>query len=88
MSDMCFPILGTNIPTAIGRQNIIERMKASLTKPLPDHLQVTGARFAGKTVVLHELVNILSQDKNTYISVLMWDLGHKTPATDEQFLSG
>lgn len=87
MSDMRFPILGTSIPPAIGRRNVIGRMKASLTKPLPDHLQVTGARFAGKTVVLQQLVNILSQDKSTYISVLMWDLGHQTPATDEQFLS-
>lgn len=87
MSDICFPILGTNIPPAIGRHKVLGKMKASLTKLLPDHLQVTGARFSGKTVVLHELVNILSQDKNTYISVLIWDLGHKTPATDEQFLS-
>ncbi|UDQ77941.1 hypothetical protein LJQ72_10475 [Pectobacterium brasiliense] len=86
MSDMNFPILGTNIPPAVGRLDILAKMKASLTKPVPDHIQVIGARFAGKTVVLHELAKILSQTENNYTTVIMWDLGHQTPATDEQFL--
>lgn len=86
MSDMSFPIHGTKIPPAIGRRGILDEMQASLTKPVPDHLQVIGARFAGKTVVLHKLENLLSQTGSNYTSVIMWDLGHQTPATDKQFL--
>jgi hypothetical protein len=49
-------------------------------------LQVVGARFAGKTVFLHELSRRLVSVGAPYTAVLIWDLGHQTPSTDELFM--
>jgi hypothetical protein len=38
----------------LGREATMERMWGALTKATPDHLQMVGPRFAGKTVVLRE----------------------------------
>jgi hypothetical protein len=51
-----FQILGTSVPQMLGRDHIMQRMLSGLTKATPDHLQVVGPRFAGKTVILHELL--------------------------------
>lgn len=86
MSDSRFPILGTAVPPMLGRAAILQRMTGALTKAIPDHLQVVGPRFAGKTVILHELAARLRQDGSTYSAVLVWDLGHQTPGTDALFM--
>lgn len=87
MPDTPFPILGTSVPPMLGRAAILKRMLSALTKPTPDHLQVVGPRFGGKTVLLHEVAAQLQQrvDK-PYTAVLIWDLGHQTPSTDDQFM--
>jgi hypothetical protein len=72
----------------IGRQGILQRMMRALTKPIPDHLQVVGPRFSGKTVILHALVKKLQQTEDFYAAVMFWDLGHQTPGTDELFMQG
>jgi hypothetical protein len=62
-------------------------MLAALTKPNPDHLQMVGPRYSGKTVILHELARRLKPGSGSpYTAVLFWDLGHQTPATDEMFM--
>jgi hypothetical protein len=87
MSDTPFPILGTTVAPMVGRTAILQRMIGALAKPAPDHLQVIGSRFAGKTVLLHALAAHLRQrEENPYTAVLIWDLGHQTPATDQAFL--
>lgn len=86
MPDRVFPILGTSIPPLLGRDAIMQRMLGALTKPMPDHLQVVGSRFAGKTVILHELANQLRDSGAPYTAVMLWDLGHQTPSTDELFM--
>lgn len=86
MPDRKFPILGTHVPSMLGRESIMQRMLAGLTKPTPDHLQVVGARFAGKTVLLNELARSLATAGKPYTAILVWDLGHQTPATDELFM--
>jgi hypothetical protein len=86
MSDSRFAILGTAVPPMLGRAAILQRMTGALTKAIPDHLQVVGPRFAGKTVILHELAARLRQDGSTYSAVLVWDLGHQTPGTDALFM--
>tara|TARA_R110001583_G_scaffold23745_1_gene87244 strand:+ start:12346 stop:13920 length:1575 start_codon:yes stop_codon:yes gene_type:complete len=83
-----FPILGGATPKLIGRSNILNNIRASLSKNVPDHLQVVGARFSGKTVLLSALKSQLEQDNNSpYSAVLLWDLGHRTPQNDQEFLS-
>jgi hypothetical protein len=61
-------------------------MISALTKPTPDHLQVIGARFAGKTVLLTELIRKMVANGEPYTAVVYWDLGHRTPANDGEFL--
>lgn len=86
MPDTQFPILGTAVPPMLGREAILQKMMGALTKATPDHLQVVGPRFAGKTVLLHELTARLRQAGVPYSAVLLWDLGHQTPGTDALFM--
>lgn len=86
MPDTQFPILGTAVPPMLGRGTILQKMMGALTKATPDHLQVVGPRFAGKTVLLHELAARLRQAGSPYSAVLLWDLGHQTPGTDALFM--
>lgn len=88
MPDSRFPIVGTSVPPAIGRVTILQRMVGALTKRIPDHLQVVGPRFAGKTVILNELAAQLQKLGTPYAAVVLWDLGHQTPATDALFMRG
>lgn len=86
MPDSRFPILGTTVPPMLGRAATLKKMLGALTKAIPDHLQVVGSRFAGKTVILHELATRLRQVGAPYSAVVLWDLGHQTPGTDELFM--
>ncbi|WP_431127547.1 hypothetical protein [Variovorax paradoxus] len=85
MPEARFPILGTTVPSMLGRAAVLQKMIAALTKPMPDHLQVVGPRFAGKTVILNALATNLRQ-VSFYTAVVLWDLGHQTPGTDELFM--
>lgn len=86
MPNSRFPILGTTVPPMLGRAAILQKMMGALTKTIPDHLQVVGPRFAGKTVLLHELAARLRQTGSPYTAVVVWDLGHQTPGTDALFM--
>lgn len=86
MPNSRFPILGTTVPPMLGRSAILQKMTGALTKTIPDHLQVVGPRFAGKTVLLHELAARLRQMGSPYTAVVVWDLGHQTPGTDALFM--
>jgi len=88
MSERRFPILGATVPPMLGRAAILRRMTDALTKPTPDHLQVVGPRFAGKTVILHELARRFRNAGAPYSAVVLWDLGHQTPGSDELFMKG
>ena len=70
----------------LGRSAILQKMMGALTKGIPDHLQVVGPRYAGKTVILHELGARLRQTGAPYSAILIWDLGHQTPGTDVLFM--
>ena len=86
MASRRFPILGGVVPPMLGREAILNRILGSLTKPTPDHLQLVGPRFGGKTVILHEVVRRLRKQPGPYTAFVLWDLGHQTPATDDLFL--
>ncbi|WP_284448259.1 hypothetical protein [Pseudoxanthomonas mexicana] len=86
MPDSRFPILGTTVPPMLGRVAILQKMIGSLTKATPDHLQMVGPRFAGKTVVLHELAARLRKMGSPYSAIVLWDLGHQTPRSDGVFM--
>jgi hypothetical protein len=86
MFDRRFPILGGVVPPMLGRQAVMDRLLGALTKGARHHLQVVGPRFAGKTVVLQNLVTTLRQAGSGYGAVVYWDLAHQTPETDDAFM--
>ena len=86
MPDRRFPICSLPAPACVGRDVLLQRMTSALTKPTPDHLQVIGARFGGKTVLLTELLRRLQVAGKPYTAIIRWELGHKTPADDLEFL--
>jgi len=86
MPDGRFPICSAEVPPCIGREALLQRMLGALTKPVPDHLQVIGARFAGKTVLLTEVIRRLEAAEKPYTAFVHWDLGHRTPGNDDEFL--
>jgi len=88
MSDNRFPIRGTTVPPMLGRDEIIEQIMRALTKATPDHIQMVGPVFAGKTVILQELHTRLQKRDTQYSAVVYWDLRHNTPDTDELFMQG
>lgn len=72
----------------IGRSNILDEILTSITKPVPDHIQVVGPRHSGKTVILERLKEIVTSEGSAeYSCVLLWDLGHSTPKNDSEFLN-
>jgi hypothetical protein len=85
MADM-FPILGATIPSMLGRSAIMQRLWGDLTKKTPSHLSVVGPRFAGKTVLMHGLAERMRQTDSPYKAVVIWDLGHQTPDSNDAFL--
>ena len=86
MFDRRFPILGGVVPPMLGRQAVMSRMLGALTKGVRHHLQVVGPRFAGKTVVLKNLVTTLRRAGSEYGAVVYWDLAHQTPETYDAFM--
>lgn len=86
MSNPRFPILGTEIPQMLGREHIMQRLCNNLTKSTPSHISVVGPRFAGKSVLLKALDELMRGEGSPYCAVIFWDLGHQTPRSDEEFM--
>lgn len=79
-----FPLFQPDAPM-LGRKELFANLCGELTKPTPAHLSLVGARYRGKSVILHALVNAMEQS-GAYHRVIYWDLGHNTPQTDAEFL--
>ncbi|MEO5332955.1 MAG: hypothetical protein H7839_13100 [Magnetococcus sp. YQC-5] len=86
MIDPIFPVLGPKIPPMIGRAAIMQRLWSDLTKPSPSHLSVVGPRYAGKSVLLQALAGRMQSEESSYGAVILWDLGHQTPDSDDAFV--
>jgi hypothetical protein len=86
MSELRFPILGTEIPPLLGRAKIMDELWSALTKKTPSHRSLVGAQFSGKSVILKALENRMCKDDSPYDTVIQWDLGHHTPQSDDEFL--
>jgi len=86
MSDARFPILGAEIPPMLGREKFMQRIWSGLTKTTPSDFSIVGPRYAGKSVLLKALEQKISGDGTPYCAVILWDLGHQTPRTDEEFI--
>lgn len=81
-----YQVLGATPVICRGRQRLFEQLNRQLTKPSPDHVQVVGHKFTGKTVFLQSVARTFKAGKPPYISALYWDLGHRTPSSDKEFM--
>jgi hypothetical protein len=86
MSDALFQISGATVPQLVGRKSAMQRLTSSLAKPTPDHLQIVGPRFFGKTILMHALAAKIRSGDSRFKTVALWDLAHNTPATDDDFI--
>lgn len=86
MADLHFPILGTTTPRMIGRKGIMRRLWSDLTKKTPSHLSIVGPRYSGKTVLVNGLAERMRQNDSPYGAVIIWDLGHQTPNSNDEFI--
>lgn len=86
MPERRFPICSIPTPPCVGRQKLIDRLVASLTKETPDHFQVVGPRFAGKTVLLTDLIARLKKQEKPYTAIFSWDLAHQNFDDDSNFI--
>lgn len=86
MADTIFPILGSTIAPMLGRATAMQRLWNDLTKQTPSHLSVVGPRYAGKTVLMHGLAERMRLENSPYAAVIIWDLGHQTPDSNNAFL--
>lgn len=86
MSDQVFPICTRPAPRCIGREALLAQLTGSLMKAIPDHIQVVGPRFAGKTVLLSELVRRLQAADKHYAAAIHWDLAHLQVDDDAHFM--
>lgn len=86
MTDALFQISGSSVPPLVGRKSAMQRLMSSLAKPTPDHLQVVGPRFFGKTILMHSLAEKIRSGDARFKTVVLWDLAHNTPATDDDFI--
>lgn len=81
-----FPIFQTDVPR-IGRDQTFAQLVRELEKPNPAHISLVGPRYAGKSVLLHSLVKHFRRPESPFQGVMYWDLGHRTPQTDAEFLA-
>jgi hypothetical protein len=81
-----YQVLGTEPVIFRGRKKLFEQLTRQITKPTPDHVQVVGRKFVGKTVFLKHLAFTYQGGQQPYTTAFYWDLGHLTPTTDNEFL--
>ncbi len=86
MSDRFFQIMGTVVPPMLGRSSIMQDLWSNLTKATPSHISIVGPRYSGKTVLMNGLAEQMRKDDSPYQAVIIWDLGHQTPDSNELFL--
>lgn len=81
-----FPLFQPDAPM-LGRKELFEQLCNELTKPTPAHLSLVGPRYRGKSVILHAVVAAMRNRPDAYHRVIYWDLGHRTPQSDDAFLT-
>lgn len=86
MSNRHFQIFGAADAEMVGREDIMRRMMGSLTKARPNHLEVVGPRYSGKSVILRSLVARLREQGEPYCAILHWDLGVQAPTGNDEFM--
>lgn len=88
MTSNPYQVLGTTVPTLLGRQRIFDQIVRQLTKQSPEHVSLVGPRHYGKSVILHGLAERFRAGHKDYGTAAYWDLRHDTPDSDSTFIQG
>lgn len=80
-----YQVLGTSVPTMLGRRRLLDQVERHLLKPSPDHVQVVGPTLFGKSVLLNHLAARHRVGSTHYLTSAYVDLRHTPPATDADF---
>ncbi len=83
-----FQILGATIPPMVGRSGPVRQLTSELAKRTPSHISLVGPKHCGKSVLLQHLAGSLTASEEQFSSVIVWDLAHQTPGSDEEFMAG
>lgn len=87
MAEAPYQILGTSIPALVGRHNYVRQILGELGKQSPSHISLVGPKYSGKSVFLKSIADRLIAANEPFSCVILWDLAHLTPNSDEQFIS-
>lgn len=80
-----YQVLGTSVPTLLGRKRLLEQVDRHLSKPSPDHVQVVGPSLYGKSVLLSHVALDHQSGSSRYLTSAYADLRHAPPTTDAEF---
>jgi hypothetical protein len=80
-----YQVLGTSVPSLLGRKRLLRQVDGHLLKPSPDHIQIVGPSLYGKSVLLCQLATNHRTGTPTYLTTAYADLRHSPPATDRDF---
>jgi hypothetical protein len=83
-----YQVLGTTVPTLLGRQRVFDQIVRQLTKQSPEHVSLVGPRHYGKSVILQGLAEHFRTGQKDYLTAAYWDLRHDTPDSDAAFIKG
>ena len=77
-----YTVLGESSSRLHGRGKALRRILSDLLKPDPDHVQVVGPKYIGKSTLLNHLASEFPLDKSDYVAVAFWNFRHD-PAVDD-----
>jgi hypothetical protein len=81
-----YQVLGTSIPSLLGRKRLLDQINRHLLKPTPDHVQAVGPSLYGKSVLLSHLASSHQDGSPTYLTAAYSDLRHAPPTSDADFV--
>ncbi|MCW5941796.1 MAG: hypothetical protein KIS66_06175 [Fimbriimonadaceae bacterium] len=87
MAEEPFQILGAGVPELIGRAAQLRQINGELAKKTPSHISLIGPKHSGKSVLLKGLTDRLREAGTPFSAVVLWDLAHSTPGSDDEFVS-
>jgi hypothetical protein len=80
-----FVLLGEQTPALLGRKKLLARIERGLLGTDPPHMQITGPRFYGKSVLLSHIAKEHQVSSARYMTSAYVDLRHETPTSDQDF---
>jgi hypothetical protein len=82
-----YHVFGSGDPIRLGRKSYLQQIADAISKETPDNLMAVGPKLIGKTTILQDIPRSIDLGEAGYVAHVYWNLGHGTPADDEEFLN-